>query len=114
MKIYFNNRCSKCHKAKDYLERNNINFNIIEYLESGLSKKEITDVLKKGNYNILDILRKNEEEYKLDIKDKDLSEDQIINILSKYPKLLQRPLIVDKKRALIARDEEALELIKNW
>ena len=38
MKVYFNPRCSKCRIAKEFLENNNIDFEIIEYLELNLVK----------------------------------------------------------------------------
>ncbi len=111
-KVYYNPKCSKCRIAKDYLEKNDIQFSLIEYLKVGISKKDIENILKVGNFNILDIIRKNEEEYKEYIKDQKLSESQIIDILCKYPKLLQRPLIFNNKKALIARDEKTLNKIK--
>ena len=112
-KVYYNSKCSKCRIAKDYLENNNIQFSLIEYLKVGISKKDIKNILKMGNFNILDIIRKNGEEYKKYIKNKKLSKGEIINILSKYPKLLQRPLIFNNKKALIARDKKTLNKIKN-
>jgi arsenate reductase len=110
-KVYYNSKCSKCRIAKDYLENNNIQFSLIEYLKVGISKKDIKNILKIGNFNILDIIRKKEEEYKIYIKDKKLSENKIIDIVCKYPKLLQRPLIFNNKKALIARDEKSLNKI---
>ncbi len=110
-KVYYNPKCSKCRIAKDYLESNNIKFSLIEYLKVGISKKDIKNILKIGNFNILDIIRKNEEEYKEYIKNQKLSENQIIDILCKYLKLLQRPLIFNNKKALIARDEKTLNKI---
>jgi len=114
MKIYYNSRCSKCRVAKTFLEDNNIKFEIINYLESGVSKKDLKNILKNGNLNILDILRKNEEEYKLYVKNKNLSDKDIIGLIHKYPKLLQRPIVFDELRAVIARDEESLNKIKTW
>ena len=112
MKVYFNPRCSKCRIARDFLENNNIKFELIEYLDSGINKEDIKNILKKGKLNILDIVRKNEEEYKLHIKDRNLSENEKISVICKYPKLLQRPIIFDSKSAIIARDEESLNKIK--
>jgi arsenate reductase len=113
MKVYFNPRCSKCRIARTFLEDNNFKFELIEYLDSGINKEDIKNILKNGKLNILDILRKNEEEYKVYIKNKELSKDEIINVLCKYPKLLQRPIIFDSKNAMIARDEESLNELNN-
>ncbi len=113
MKIYYNSRCSKCRIAKSFLEDNNIKFKVIEYLKSKISNKDIKNILKNGNLKVLDIIRKNEEEYKLYIKNKNLSDDDTISLICKYPKILQRPIIFNKDIAIIARDKESLNKIKN-
>lgn len=113
MKIYYNPRCSKCRIAKSFLEDNDLNFEVIEYLEVGINREDIKNILKNGTLKILDIVRKNEEEYKLYIKDKDLSEDEIIDLICKHPRLLQRPIVFDNKGAIVTRDEESLNEVKN-
>ena len=113
MKVYFNPRCSKCRIARDFLENNNLKFELIEYLDSGINKEDIKNILKNGNLKVLDIIRKNEEEYKLYIKNKNLSDDDTISLICKYPKILQRPIIFNKDIAIIARDKESLNKIKN-
>ena len=100
MKIYYNSRCSKCRIAKSFLEDNNIKFKVIEYLKSKISNKDIKNILKNGNLKVLDIIRKNEEEYKLYIKNKNLSDDDTISLICKYPKILQRPIIFNKDIAI--------------
>jgi arsenate reductase (glutaredoxin) len=111
MKIYYNPKCSKCRIAKEFLIKNNIEFDIFEYLNKKLTKKDIKEILTLGNFNIHEILRKNEPEYSLYIK-KNLSDKQIINIIIKYPKLLQRPIIIKNDKAFIARNEESLNKVK--
>ena len=114
MEIYYNPKCSKCRAAKDFLEKNKIKLKIIDYLSYGVNKKKLKQVLKKGNIKILEVLRKNEEDYDLYIKSKNLSEDEIIDIVCKYPKILQRPIIFNGEKSIIARDEESLKKIKSW
>jgi arsenate reductase (glutaredoxin) len=113
MKIYFNPNCSKCRIARNYLEESNCKYEIIEFLKSPMSKEEIKDILKKGNLSINQILRKNEPEYFELIKDKNLSEDQIITILIEHPRILQRPIITSKNNAIIARNFDSLEKAAN-
>jgi arsenate reductase len=61
-----------------------------------------------------DVLRKNEQEFKELIQDKNLKEDEIIELMSKYPKLIERPIVVRDGKAVIARPLERLtELINN-
>ncbi|MDP4039646.1 MAG: ArsC/Spx/MgsR family protein [Candidatus Pacearchaeota archaeon] len=109
LKIYFNPQCSKCKIAKNHLEKNNCKFQIINYLEKPITKKDIKEILQKGSLTINDILRKNEPEYQEHIKSKNLSENQIIEMIIKHPRILQRPIIISKDKAIIARDEKSLK-----
>jgi len=112
LKVYFNPRCSKCRIARDFLNNNKKDYDLYEYLEKGLSMKSLKEILEKGNLEIGDIIRKNEEEYKDLIKDKNLSEEEILNLIVKHPKLLQRPIVVDGNSAIVTRDEESLKRVK--
>ena len=104
---------SHCNVAYVLID-NNIKFEVIEYLEIGINKEDIRNILRNGKLNILDIVRKNEEEYKLYIRDKNLSEEGIITLICKYPRLLQRPILFNNGEAIVARDEESLNKVKKW
>ena len=112
--LYYNPRCSKCRIAKGFLEKNNIRFKIINYLDSKMSKDKIKEILTIGDLKVKDIMRINEEEYKQNVRGKDLSEEELITMICEHPKLLQRPIITNSKKALITRDEESLEKVKTW
>ena len=113
LKVYFNPRCSKCRIAKDFLDGNNKEYDLYEYLEKGISVGDLKEILAKSDLKVNDIIRKNENEYKEYIKGKPLSENEILNLIAKHPKLLQRPIILNKNSAVVARDEESLERVKN-
>jgi len=101
--IWHNNRCSKSREAKSILDNINENFEVFEYLKEKLTTQKIQDVKKLlGITDIKDMLRKKETEYKeLDIENK--SEDEILELLLKYPKLIERPIIIKDNKAVIAR-----------
>jgi len=70
LKVYFNPRCSKCRIAKDFLDANKKDYELYEYLDEGLNFESLKEILKKGNLEVKDIIRKNEEEYRSLIKGK--------------------------------------------
>jgi len=110
IKIYHNNRCRKSREALNYLIDNNIKHTVIEYLKNPISKKTLINLLDKLNCNPENILRKNEKIWKENFKYKnDFSEDDLINILIEYPKLIERPIVEDDKYAVIARPIDNLE-----
>jgi len=105
--IYHNPRCSKSRKTLEIIKRKKIDPNIILYLESKLSKAEIKDLLLKLRLSIRDILRTGEDEYKKNnLKNKNLSDDELIRFLIKFPKLLQRPIVVKNGKAVVGRPPE--------
>jgi len=104
LKIYHNPRCSKSRNAVEYLNDNNHDYETILYLQTPPTGEELKDIVAKLKLNVRDIIRVKESEYKeSNLSDKTLSDDQIINILTKNPKLIERPIIVANDKACIAR-----------
>lgn len=108
MKIYHNPRCSKSRCAVDWLKENNIDFEVVEYLKNPLSKEELQQILTQLNIPASALLRKSEEVYNQYIKNETLSEDEILDLMVKFPKLIERPIVVGDTFAVIARPLEKL------
>jgi arsenate reductase len=106
MKYYHNNRCRKSREGLAFLESKNIQPEIINYLENKISKEELIELLKKLKITASELVRKSESVYKENIKGKSLSENEIINWLVKEPKLIERPILVNKNLAKIGRPKE--------
>ena len=105
--IYHNPKCSKSRKALEIIKSKNIEPTIILYLVNKLSKTEVENLLSKLGLSIRDILRTKEYEYQNNnLKNKNLSDDKLIKFLIKYPKLLQRPIVVKNSKAVIGRPPE--------
>ena len=92
--IYHNPRCSKSRKALEILISKTKDFKIIKYLEKGIDIIELESILDINNISKDEIIRTNENLYKeLKLTKKDLSKNAIINLIYKFPILLQRPII---------------------
>ena len=105
--IYHNPKCSKSRKALEIIKSKNIEPTIILYLVNKLSKTEVENLLSKLGLSIRDILRTGEDEYKNNnLKNENLSDDKLMEFLIKFPKLLQRPIVVKKNKAVIGRPPE--------
>ena len=109
MKIYHNPRCRKSREGVQYLTDKGVKFEIIEYLKDNLSKETIQILLNKLNITALDLIRKNEKIWKENYKDKNLSEKELIEILNREPKLIERPIIEIENLAVIARPKENID-----
>ena len=109
MKIYHNPRCRKSREAISYLESKKINFEVIDYIKNKLSSEQIRNILKKLQLKPIELVRKNEAIWKEKYKGKDFTDDQLIEILSNEPKLIERPIIVSEKLAVIGRPAENID-----
>ncbi|MCL4121853.1 UNVERIFIED_CONTAM: hypothetical protein GTU68_022420 [Idotea baltica] len=111
--IYHNNRCSKSRCALEILEKSNEKFKIINYLETVPNKEDLKTLLNQLGLKPIDLIRKNESIWKENYKGKSLTSSQIINAMVKYPKLIERPIVVKNNKAVIGRPPELIiDLIK--
>ena len=113
MKIYHNPRCRKSREGVQYLTDRGVEFEIIEYLKDILSKETIQILLNKLNITALELVRKNEKIWKENFKDKNLSEKELIEVLHKEPKLIERPIIEAEFKAVIGRPKENIDKLNN-
>tara|TARA_B100001109_G_scaffold7146_1_gene5416 strand:- start:240 stop:614 length:375 start_codon:yes stop_codon:yes gene_type:complete len=118
-KIYHNPRCSKSRKALEIINFKTKDFKIIKYLEDEIDLIELKSLLNLNKLSKEEIIRKNETSYKeLKLQEKDLSIDETIIYIKKFPILLQRPIIFKYQnnklvQSVIGRSSETvLDLFK--
>ena len=105
--IYHNPKCSKSRKVLEIIKRKNIEPTIILYLVNKLSKTEVENLLSKLGLSIRDILRTGEDEYKNNnLNNENLGDNELIDFLIKFPKLLERPIVIKNSKAVIGRPPE--------
>ena len=100
--IYHNPRCSKSRQTLEILQENSIEPNIVEYLKKPLNKNEVIDLIKKYDGEMTDLVRTKEDEFKQNKPDLSTSEN-IASAIEKFPKLLERPIVVKGSKAVIGR-----------
>jgi len=111
MKIYHNPRCSKSRQGLAILEASKLNFEIIKYLETPISKEELTEIVKLLAISPIDLVRKNEAIWKENFKGKELSDAEIITAMVTHPKLIERPIVINNGKAVIGRPPEIIKSI---
>ena len=109
IKIYHNPRCSKSREAFNYLEASNKEFEVIKYLENKLSEEALTEIITLLNIPPIDLIRKNEPIWKENFKGKKLDSEALIKIMVDYPKLIERPIVIFKEKAVICRPLSKIE-----
>ena len=109
--IYHNPKCSKSRKTLEYIKDKNINPTIKLYLQEDITEKEIKNIVKMLGIKPIELVRQQEEEFK-SYKNKDLNDDEVFSLLIKYPKLIERPIVVSDNRAILGRPpEKVLDII---
>ena len=104
--LFHNKRCSKSREVKKYLDENNVKYSVVDYLNILPNKNFLKNVLVKLENNFEEIIRINEKIYKnLKIDEKAHTFENIMNLVTKYPVLMQRPIVA------IERDNEIIESI---
>lgn len=108
--IYHNPRCSKSRETLKLLEDNAIKPTIIKYLETppdAHTIKKILQMLKIDDPR--QIMRTREAEYKdNNLADESLSKDDLIAAMVEYPKIIERPIVINNAKAAIGRPPESV------
>jgi arsenate reductase (glutaredoxin) len=113
LKIYHNPRCAKSREGLNYLMQHGYEFEVINYIDSPIGIEQLKTILMKLNLKPLQIIRIQEEMYRKELKGKAFSDDEWIGIIVQNPRLLQRPIVESKYKAVIAVPPEKIqELVK--
>lgn len=111
--IYHNPRCSKSRQGLALLREHGVEPEIIQYLKTPPSTEELDDILRKLGMEPRQLIRRREAAYKeLGLADESLSREVLIQAMVEHPSLIERPIVVSGKRAVLGRPtERVLELI---
>lgn len=108
--IYQKPTCSTCREAVKLVQASGQPFTTINYYEQPFSKVQLKGLLKKAGLSARDILRTKEDIYKeLGLGKKQVSEDELIDLMLKHPDLIQRPLVEKGEQVILARPAEIVK-----
>ncbi|MDY3584680.1 arsenate reductase (glutaredoxin) [Enterobacter hormaechei] len=108
VKIYHNPRCSKSRETLNLLKSNDIDPEVVLYLETPPDAQTIRQLLKMLNMgSARELMRQKEDLYKsLNLNDTSLTEVRLIQAMVDNPKLIERPIVVANGKARIGRPPE--------
>jgi arsenate reductase len=107
--IYHNPRCSKSRQTLALLEEQGVKPEVIEYLKTPPSVASLREIIGQLGISARQLLRKGEAEYKdLNLADESLSEQQLIQAMCEYPKLMERPIVTYNGKSKIGRPPESV------
>jgi len=106
--IYHNPRCSKSRATLGLLQDRGIDVEIIEYLNTPPSTADLARILRMLHKTPTELMRKGEDEYKRHFAGKGLSEADAIERMVQYPKVIERPIVVNGNKAAVGRPPESV------
>jgi arsenate reductase (glutaredoxin) len=111
--VYEKPTCTTCRKLATLLSERGIDFERVNYHIDPLPADRIRDLLDKADMRPHDALRTKEPAYaELGLGDRDVSDDELIELMAERPELLQRPIVERGDRAVLARPpERVLDLL---
>lgn len=108
--VYEKRTCTTCRKLSELLAERGVDFDTVEYHVEGLTEPEIRELLAKADIPASAALRMREEGAAELAAAGD--EDAIVAAMAERPELLQRPIVVNGDRAVLARPvERVLEIL---
>ena len=78
----------------------------VEYLKTPPSKEELKEIIAMLGIAPLKLIRKGEAEFKENFKGKELSDEEWIDAMVQFPKLIERPIVINDGKAAIGRPPE--------
>lgn len=109
VKIYHNPRCSKSRQTLQLLQQQAVEPEVVEYLKTPPDKYTLKKILDHLQMTPRELMRHKEDEYKENhLDDPSLSEDELIEAMIKYPKLIERPIVVTDKGVALGRPPESV------
>ncbi len=109
--VYHNSRCTKSREGLEKVKNSGKEFEVREYIKDPLTEKELSVLLDKLNISPIQLVRKNEKIWKEEYKGKDLSDKELILVMVKHPKLIERPILENGKKAVIGRPPSEIEKV---
>ncbi|VVE66038.1 arsenate reductase (glutaredoxin) [Pandoraea anapnoica] len=112
--VYHNPRCSKSREALALVEGSPAghDLQIVEYLKTPPTLAELKRLHQLLGMPVREMIRSNETEFaELGLGDTALSDDALLAAVARHPKLLQRPIVVNGNKAVIARPPELVSSV---
>lgn len=107
--IYEKPVCTTCKKSVKLLEEKGVDFEKVNYYIEPFSREQLAGLLKLMGIKPVELLRARAKEYiEFDLKNSTHSDDELIDLMVKYPDLVQRPIVVRGNRAILARPIEKI------
>ena len=110
--LYHNPACGNSRGALEMLRARDVEFDIIEYLKDHPTRERLEKIIDMLDGPVADLVRKDKRFKELGLNPTDYADKKsVVTLLLELPELMQRPIVIRGKRAIIARPPEKLEAL---
>jgi arsenate reductase (glutaredoxin) len=110
IKVYHKPTCSKCRSTVKILKERGVEFEAINYYETPPTAPELKKPSGLLGVSPRELVRKEEQVYRdLGLRNTEISDDQLIELMVANPDLIQRPIVVRGNKAILGRPPENVE-----
>jgi arsenate reductase len=110
--IYQKPTCTTCRQVHAALKESGVDFDAVDYYLDPIPKAKLKELLRKMGMKPRELLRTKEAVYKeLKLAERELSDNELIDLMVEHPDLIQRPIVEKGTRAILARPPERLKEI---
>lgn len=107
--IYEKPTCSTCRVAVNMLDESGAAFSRVRYYDEPLTEDKLAELIRKMDIPARELLRTSEPLYKeLGLAKADLSDQELVALMVKYPDLMQRPILERGDTAILGRPVERI------
>jgi arsenate reductase (glutaredoxin) len=107
--VYQKPTCTTCRQVHAALRDAGVDFEAVDYYTDPIPKAKLKDLLRKMGLTPRELLRTKEARYKaLRLGDRELTDDELVELMAENPDLIQRPIVEKGSRAILARPAERL------
>lgn len=107
--LFLSPSCTSCRKARAWLTEHKVPFKEHNIITNPLTTEELMSILYFTENGTEDIISTRSKVFqKLDVDVDDISISELIQLISEYPSLLRRPIIMDEKRMQIGFNEDEI------
>jgi arsenate reductase (glutaredoxin) len=107
--IYHHPKCRKSREGLEYLKSKTSQIKVREYLSDLLTSVELDEILLKSGLKPFNLVRQQEEIFKRELKGRHFTDEEWKRIILENPKLLARPIVVGKYKAVLAQPAARVE-----
>lgn len=110
--LYEKPTCTTCRQVHKVLEESGVDFRSVNYYVEPISKALLKELVRKMKIKPAELFRKKEEIYKkLKLNEKEVTDDEALDLMARHPDLIQRPIVEKGARAILARPAERIKEI---